>query len=99
MNIFEIFLPRDDLALLSRLILDKWRKYAPRYAVSFVFMFIVAGATAISAWLIKDVINLIFVDRKADALVWLPLVVIGLFTAKGLASYFQDVTLAQIGNR
>jgi subfamily B ATP-binding cassette protein MsbA len=99
MNIFELFLPREDLALLKRLMFDKWRKYAPRYAVAFIFMFIVAGATALSAWLMKDVVNLIFVDRKPEALVWLPLVVVVLFTAKGLASYFQDVTLSQIGNR
>lgn len=99
MNIFEVFLPRQDLALLKRLMFEKWRKYAPRYAVAFIFMFIVAGATALSAWLMKDVVNLIFVDRKPDALVWVPLVVVIIFTAKGLATYFQDVILAQIGNR
>jgi ATP-binding cassette, subfamily B, bacterial MsbA len=99
MYILELFLPRDDLRLLKRLMFDKWRKYAPRYAVAFIFMFIVAGTTAMSAWLMKDVVNLIFVDRKPDALVWLPVVVVILFTAKGVASYFQDVTLARIGNR
>ena len=99
MNIFELFLPRKDLSLLKRLMFDKWRKYAPRYAVAFIFMFIVAGATALSAWLMKDVVNLIFVDRKSDALLWLPLIVVVLFTAKGIASYFQDVTLSRIGNR
>ena len=99
MNIFELFLPRQDLALLKRLMFDKWRKYAPRYAVAFIFMFIVAGATALSAWLMKDVVNLIFVDRKPEALIWLPIVVVSLFTAKGLASYFQDVALSRIGNR
>ena len=67
--------------------------------VAFIFMFIVAGTTALSAWLMKDVVNLIFVDREARALIWLPIVVVSLFTAKGLASYFQDVTLARIGNR
>jgi len=99
MNILELLLPRDDLSVLKRLVFDKWRKYAPRYAVAFIFMFIVAGTTAFSAWLMKDVVNLIFVDRKVDALIWLPMIVVILFTAKGLASYFQDVTLSRIGNR
>ena len=67
MNISS-FSCREDLVLLKRLMFDKWRKYAPRYAVSFIFMFVVADTTALSAWLMKDVINLIFVDRKPDAL-------------------------------
>ncbi|MGB0084703.1 MAG: ABC transporter ATP-binding protein [Rhodomicrobiaceae bacterium] len=99
MRILELFLPRADLAVILRLVSERWRTYAPLYAVAFFFMFVVSGATAMSAWLMKDVVNLIFVDRKVDALVWLPAVVVGIFTAKGFASYFQEVILARIGNR
>jgi subfamily B ATP-binding cassette protein MsbA len=99
MKILELFLPRNDLALVMRLIREKGRKYAPQYALAFIFMFVVSGTTALSAWLMKDVVNLIFVDRHAGALVWLPAVVIGIFTAKGVSSYFQEVILARIGNR
>jgi subfamily B ATP-binding cassette protein MsbA len=99
MKIFELFLPRSDLSIMKRLLLEKGRQYAPQYALAFTFMFIVAGATAFSAWLMKDVVNLIFVDRQSNALVWLPAIVIGIFVAKGAASYFQEVTLARIGNR
>ncbi len=99
MRIFEIFLPRNDLTLITRLVKEKGRKYAPLYATAFFFMFIVSGTTALSAWLMKDVVNLIFVDRKAEALIWLPAIVIGIFTAKGVASYFQEIILARIGNR
>ena len=99
MRILELFLPRADLAVIIRLISERWRAYAPLYAVAFFFMFVVSGMTALSAWLMKDVVNLIFVDRKVDALVWLPAVVVGIFTAKGFASYFQEVILARIGNR
>jgi ATP-binding cassette subfamily B protein len=62
-------------------------------------MAIVAGTTAVSAWLMKDVINLIFVVRDAGAVYWLPAVVIAIYVAKGAASYFQEVILARIGNR
>ncbi len=99
MKILELFLPRNDLALIMRLVSERWRQYAPLYAVAFIFMFVVSGTTALSAWLMKDVVNLIFVDRKAGVLVWLPAVVVGIFTAKGIASYFQEVILARIGNR
>jgi ATP-binding cassette subfamily B protein len=97
-SVLEIFLPRSDLSVIKRLVLEKWRTYAPQYALAFVFMFIVAGATAFSAWMMRDVVNLIFVERESSALVWLPALVVGVFTAKGLASYFQEVLMARIGN-
>jgi ATP-binding cassette, subfamily B, bacterial MsbA len=96
---FELFLSRDDQRTLLRLVRDQWREYAPRYAVAFMFMAIVAGTTGLSAYLMKDVINKIFVDRDAAAVFWLPAVVIAIFAAKGVATYFQEVILAQIGNR
>jgi ATP-binding cassette subfamily B protein len=97
-KVFEIFLSRDDLNVLGRLLRDNWRAYAPRYAVAFLCMAVVAATTAASAWLMKDVINQIFVYRSAAAVVWLPLVVVSLYLAKGAASYFQEVLLARIGN-
>jgi subfamily B ATP-binding cassette protein MsbA len=94
----ELILPAQDQAVLWRLLREKARDYAPRYAVAFFFMAVVAGVTAFSAWLMKDVINKIFVERDSAAVIWLPVLVICLYTAKGVASYFQEVTLAQIGN-
>src|SRR5688572_7078083 len=74
-------------------------EYAPRYAVAFVFMAIVAGSTALTAWLMRDVINDVFVDRNQQALVWLPLVITALFVAKGVAAYIQEILLSRIGNQ
>jgi ATP-binding cassette, subfamily B, bacterial MsbA len=99
MKLFDFILPRDDQRVLARLLKEKWREYAPRYAAAFFFMAVVAGVTAFSAWLMKDVINKIFVERDAAAVIWLPVLVIVLYVGKGAASYFQEVTLAQIGNR
>jgi ABC-type multidrug transport system fused ATPase/permease subunit len=45
------------LDLLRRLVRDKWRAYAPQYALAFVFMALVGGTTAASAWMMRDVIN------------------------------------------
>jgi subfamily B ATP-binding cassette protein MsbA len=98
MAILELILPKEQLRLVARLLSENWRQYAPRYAVAFVFMFIVAGCTGAAAYLMKDVINLIFVDRQPDALVWIPIVVVSIYVAKGAASYFQEVLLARIGN-
>ncbi len=98
MVILEMILPKDQLRLVGRLLSENWRQYAPRYAVAFVFMFIAAACTGGAAYLMKDVINLIFVDRQPGALVWIPAVVVSIYVAKGAASYFQEVLLARIGN-
>jgi ATP-binding cassette subfamily B protein len=74
-------------------------EYAPRYAVAFVFMAIVAGSTALTAWLMRDVINDVFVNRDQQALVWLPLIITALFAAKGIAAYIQEILLSRIGNQ
>ena len=79
-------------------LLQRWRAYAGRYAIAFVFMAMVAGATALSAWIMKDVINQIFVERNQSALVWVPLAILAIFVAKGFATYLQEVMLARIGN-
>lgn len=86
------------VALIKRLVRERWREYAPRYAVAFAFMALVAGTTALSAWIMKDVVNRIFVERDQAALTWVPLAIIAIFFVKGIATYLQEVTLARIGN-
>ena len=75
------------------------RNFGPKYAVAFFFMAIFAGCTSATAWLMRDVINKIFVEKSTDALFWIPLLIVPLFVVKGFASYFQEVTLSRIGNR
>ena len=43
-------------------LLTDGRRYAWRYALAFVFMFLVAASTSLSAYLMKDVVNEIFVE-------------------------------------
>jgi ATP-binding cassette, subfamily B, bacterial MsbA len=87
------------LGLLARMLRENGRAYLPRYAVAFVFMGLFAGCTALSAWMMKDVINNIFVASDPKALVWIPAAIVAIFAVKGLASYAQEVTLSRIGNR
>src|SRR5262245_44334569 len=90
---------RPTLALLARMVRENGRAYAPRYAVAFLFMFIFAGATSLSAWMMRDVINHVFVDRNPAALAWIPAAILAIFAVKGVASYLQEVSLARTGNR
>jgi subfamily B ATP-binding cassette protein MsbA len=85
--------------VLKRLLRDYARAYAPRYAVAFAFMATVAACTSLSAWMMKDVINHIFVEQNREALLWIPLAIAALFVVKGFAAYFQEVSMSQIGTR
>ena len=87
------------IGLLKRLVQDRWRDHLGSYLVAFALMAIVAGTTAGSAWMMKNVINKIFVEQSKDAVFWIPLVIVGIFIVKGFATYLQELTMSRIGNR
>jgi ATP-binding cassette, subfamily B, bacterial MsbA len=92
-------LGEDARAIIPRLVKTDGRRHARSYALAFVFMFIVAGCTAGAAYLMRDVINEIFVAQKRSAIWIIGGTLIALYTVKGLAAYGQGVTLARVGNR
>jgi subfamily B ATP-binding cassette protein MsbA len=89
----------DSRAIIPRLIATDGRKHAKGYALSFLFMFFAAAPTALTAYLMKDVINRIFVDQNYWAIWVLAGVIIVLYTVKGFSAYGQALTLGRIGNR
>jgi ATP-binding cassette subfamily B protein len=88
-----------DGPVLKRLFADNIRRFASRYLLAFVLMAIVAAATAASAWMMKDLINKVFIDRDPMFMTIICVAVVVIYTAKGLASYGQEVLLARIGNK
>ena len=73
-------------ALLRRLTRDYGRAYLPSYLVAFFFMAGVAACTSLTAWVMRDVINRIFVDQSRQALIYVPMAIVAIFAAKGLVS-------------
>ena len=57
------------LFVLRRLLSENARAYAGRYALAFVMMAVVAACTAASAWIMKDMINQVFLERDGR-MVW-----------------------------
>jgi ATP-binding cassette subfamily B protein len=89
----------DAREIIPRLLATDGRRHAWRYARAFVFMAIIAGTTALAAYLMKHVVDRIFVQGDYWAVWALGVTLIVLFAVKGLATYGQMVTLAKIGNR
>jgi ATP-binding cassette subfamily B protein len=89
--------PESAAHLIRRLVADNARPYARRYALAFACMGLTAAATGASAWIMRDVVNGIFIDRQAAMVVPIALAVVGIFTLKGAATYAQTVILQGIG--
>lgn len=84
--------------LIKRLVAENFREYALRYGLALVFMILVAGSTAFSAWIMKDVVENLFVKPDFEKIVSVAMLVVLIFTVKGFATYAQIVTLARVGN-
>ncbi|CAA2141095.1 ABC transporter ATP-binding protein [Hyphomicrobium sp. ghe19] len=85
--------------LLKRLMKENGREYAPQYALVVVCMLLVAAMTSLSAYVLKYVIDTIFVHQNRAALVGITFGIVAIFVAKGFAAYFSEVVLGTIGNR
>ena len=85
--------------LVKRLVRESIRPYLAWIAFALVCMACVAGATAVSALLMKPVINDVFVARTESLLIPIALAVIATFAVKGIANYGQSVLMSFVGQR
>ncbi len=85
--------------LLGRLFRESMRGYGVWFLAAMACMGLMAGATALSAWLMEPVVNDIFVNRNEAMLMPVGLAVFGVFIVKGLANYGQATLMAYIGLR
>ncbi|MGH6777830.1 MAG: ABC transporter ATP-binding protein [Bradyrhizobium sp.] len=90
--------PYGAAVLIRRLILEQGIGYWRRYLTAFVLMGIAAGATALSAYILGQVINQAYVAKNIPGIVILSGVTVLLFLVKGGATYGQTVILSKIGN-
>jgi subfamily B ATP-binding cassette protein MsbA len=100
----QISLPPDEpqyrpTVLIRRLITEQGLVHWRKYAFAFVLMGVAAAATALSAYLIGNVINEAYINKNFPGIVLLGGVTAALFITKGLATYGHSVMLSRIGNR
>lgn len=84
--------------IISRLFREGWRKYLPGYGVASFFMLFVAGSTALTAWIIGDVVDQVFIDRSVTKLILLAAGVVTISVVRGVSLYGSAVALARTGN-
>lgn len=82
---------------MRRLLRDHVLPYRGWFALAVLFMALMAAATAFQAWLMKPVVNKIFVDRDAQFLWVVSGAVVATFLVKGTATYLQAAIMAKVG--
>lgn len=82
---------------MARLWREAIRGYVGKLLLAVVFMALMAGATAASAWLMKPVVNEIFIARNREMLWLIGAAVLATFFIKGMSNYAQSTLMAHVG--
>lgn len=75
------------------------KPYWQRIALAIFCSFFVSIATALSAWIVKPVLDGIFVNKDAHMLKLLPLAIIGIYLVKGVFSYAHACLIRSVGQK
>ena len=86
-------------SLLWRLLKESVPEHKGKYAAAIVAMVLVAATTAMSAWIMGEIVDSMTDTSNKSRIYWVALAVLLIFMAKGLASFAQTVLMARAGNR
>lgn len=87
------------IEIIKRLLKDHVGPYRKQVFLAVVFMVIVAICSTIIVWLVKPAIDQIFITHDKQMLVLVPLMVIIVYSLKGIAEYFQNYIIKFVGQR
>jgi subfamily B ATP-binding cassette protein MsbA len=86
------------LAVIRRVISENGREFIPQYLLAALCMLAIAATTSFTAWIMRAIVDDVFVRQEWDLLGWICGAILVAFIVRGLATYGQSVLLAQVGN-
>jgi ATP-binding cassette subfamily B protein len=89
---------KENAKMLLRLFHENFRKHYGLYSVAIFAMLITGVTTAASAWMMKEIVNGMVVDKDVQKIFGIAATVAAIFTVKGAASYVQSYYLSKAGN-
>ena len=87
------------MQLMRRLVVNYVRPYLGRLLLAILCMAIYAAANAYMVYLMKPVMDGVFVNKNAAKLITVPLALVAVVIVKGIADYGQGVLTGNIGLR
>lgn len=85
-------------ALVGRVWRENSQDYRGLYLLAIFCMLAIAATTGFTAWIMRDVVDKIFVEQRVDLIALIAGSIALAFVVRGVASYGQGVTMAKIGN-
>ncbi len=82
---------------MIRRLLGVIRPYRTKLLIAMLAMILVAAFTGAQAYLVKDLLDKVFMEKNAFFLKLLPLLVIVIFFLKGVSYYIYSMLLEQVG--
>jgi subfamily B ATP-binding cassette protein MsbA len=92
------FLSSNDKRLLTRLFRENFKKHVGWYSAAIAAMVVVAGMTSLSAWIMRDIVNSVYLKQGFDVVLQIAVAVAAIFIIKGLATFIQSYYLSKAGN-
>lgn len=92
------FLSPNDKKLLVRLFKENFKKHVGWYTAAIAAMVVVAGTTSLSAWIMRDIVNSVYLKQGFDVVLKIAFAVATIFIVKGLATFVQSYYLSKAGN-
>ncbi|UXR93132.1 ABC transporter ATP-binding protein [Agrobacterium tumefaciens] len=92
------FLSPNDKKLLARLFKENFKKHVGWYSAAIAAMVVVAGTTSLSAWIMRDIVNSVYLKQGFDVVLEIAVAVAVIFIAKGIATFVQSYYLSKAGN-
>ena len=97
-TLFARLLNDDDFRVFVSIFREYFPVYKYRYGVILVLIGVASVATASAAWLVRDVVNGLFLTKEGSMLIPIFLAVMVAFFVKGLSTYWQSLLSARIAN-
>ena len=95
---FERFVAKLNGKVLVRLLRENFRLQTFNYGVAIVAMIVIAVTTALTAWIMRDIIDSMIESENRAKVFSVAAAVALIFTVKGAATYVQVVWLSRAGN-
>lgn len=92
------FLSVDDKKLLTRLFKENFKKHVGWYSFAILAMLVVAATTSLSAWIMRDIVNSVYLKQGFDVVLEIAVAVAAIFIVKGVATFVQSFYLSKAGN-
>ncbi len=93
------FIRSPSFQLYKRLLRTYVSRYKHVLALGCICMLVGATTTASQAYMVKPLLDRIFIEHNAFYLMWLPIAVIAIYIIDSVADYSQSIALKYVGQR